>query len=255
MSLKSIVLNGLYKLPPRVFWTVMAAYRPPVHFGDDLAMWNRSLPFEQDQKFLSSYKSAMSFATTQVQSMDVRWRAYTACWAAATAAKLPGDFVECGVNTGLLSGTICRYLDFHTSDRQFWLFDTYEGIPADMASLSERKSIDQYNQQYPDVWEVAQANFADFSNANLIRGLVPDTLPSADIRAVSYLSIDMNIAAPEKAALDYFWPKMTSGGIILLDDYGFLPHEEQRSEANAFAMQMGVKVLPLATGQGIIIKP
>ncbi|MEL7544277.1 MAG: TylF/MycF/NovP-related O-methyltransferase [Pseudomonadota bacterium] len=254
MGLKSTVIAGLQKLPPRAFWTVMALLRPPRHFGDDLAMWNRDIPFERDAAFEAAYAESITFATPEVQQMDVRWRAYTACWAASVAAKLPGDFVECGVNTGLLSGTICRYLAFQTLEKSFWLFDTYEGIPAALASATERPNIDKYNAQYPDVWDVANRNFEAYPSAQLIRGMIPDSLHTVDINRVSYLSIDLNIAAPEKSALEHFWPKMTPSGLVLLDDYGFSRHAEQRKVADEFAADVGTKILPLATGQGLLFK-
>ena len=59
-------------------------------------------------------------------------------------------------------------------------------------------------------------------------GLVPEVLPSANISKLAYLSIDMNCTQPEVDALEYFWPRLVSGG---------------------------VKVLTLPTGQGLILKP
>jgi hypothetical protein len=64
----------------------------------------------------------------------------------------------------------------------------------------------------------------------------------------------MNCAIPEQEALRYFWPKMESGGIIVLDDYGFSGHESQKRVADEFAVSVGAKVLSLPTGQGLILK-
>ena len=47
------------------------------------------------------------------------------------------------------------------------------------------------------------------------------TLAQANIEQVSYLSIDMNCSAPEIAAAEFFWEKLTPGAVVLLDDYGF----------------------------------
>jgi hypothetical protein len=37
------------------------------------------------------------------------WKCHTACWAATTASRLQGDFVECGVGFGITSLTILNY--------------------------------------------------------------------------------------------------------------------------------------------------
>jgi O-methyltransferase len=51
--------------------------------------------------------------------------------------------------------------------------------------------------------------------------VIPDTLPQVKSDRICYLSIDMNNAAPEIAAAEYFEDRMISGGIIVLDDYGW----------------------------------
>src|SRR6202040_437024 len=43
--------------------------------------------------------------------------------------RLPGDFVECGVDTGVMSVAICEWLDFNRLDKDFWFFLNYEGTP------------------------------------------------------------------------------------------------------------------------------
>jgi hypothetical protein len=89
----------------------------------------------------------------------------------------------------------------------------------------------------------------------LIRGPVPDTLSQVDIHKVAYLSIDMNCTGPEEEALRHFWPKMSPGGIVVLDDYGFSGHESQKRAADRVALSVGVQVLSLPTGQGVMVKP
>jgi hypothetical protein len=65
----------------------------------------------------------------------------------------------------------------------------------------------------------------------------------------------MNIALPERAALEYFWPKLVSGAVVVLDDYNWLSYREQKLAHDAFAKSMGVQILPMPTGQGVLIKP
>ena len=72
---------------------------------------------------------------------------------------------------------------------------------------------------------------------------------------VASLSIDMNCAGPEEEALRHFWPKLESGGIVVLDDYGFSGHESQKHTADRFAASVGVKILSVPTGQGLLLKP
>jgi len=72
---------------------------------------------------------------------------------------------------------------------------------------------------------------------------------------VAYLSIDMNAAYPERQAMEFFWDKLVSGAVIVLDDYGWDAHKAQKLEMDAFAQEKGVSIFSLPTGQGLILKP
>jgi O-methyltransferase len=65
----------------------------------------------------------------------------------------------------------------------------------------------------------------------------------------------MNIAYPERKAIEYFWPKLSCGALVVLDDYGWLGYEEQHEAMDDFAKSVGVEILSLPTGQGLIAKP
>ena len=215
-----------------------------------------------DERFTTAYHRGMDSghhilrSPGSTEDIHVEWRVHVLCWAAQHAAQLDGDFVECGVNTGLYSLAVCDYLDFNALDRDFWLFDTYQGVPLDQADPVEREHVQRVNaSHYSDCYELARANFAPYPRAHLVRGRVPETLSSVEIPKVAYLSIDMNIALPERAALEHFWPKLVAGGIVILDDYGGLFRTPQRQTADDFAASVGASVLCLPTGQGILIKP
>ena len=65
----------------------------------------------------------------------------------------------------------------------------------------------------------------------------------------------MNISYPERMALQFFWPKLSSGAVVVLDDFGWRGFEEQRESITEFARIAGVEILTLPTGQGLIVKP
>ncbi len=231
----------------------------PTYNSDGLVTYGKNTSFLREPKFLASYHRGIHSGHNignGVQDIHIEWRVYVACWAAANALKLPGDFVECGVNTGIMSLAICNYLDFNQTGRRFFLFDTFAGIPIDQ--MNDREKLQRgkkSNHLYFDCFETAKANFAPYRNATLIRGTVPETLNQVTIDQVCYLSIDMNIAYPELEALRHFWPRLVPGAIVLFDDYGFHGHENQKEGVDEFADQVGCEVLTMPTGQGLLIKP
>lgn len=185
------------------------------------------------------------------------WRLHVALWCADHARSLPGDFVECGVWRGFLSTAIMHYLDWQAMDKRFWLFDTYEGLDERYLTDAERantQKLEHFKPYYQGTWDFVQGHFARYPRVNLVRGTVPETLPSADIGAVSFLSIDMNCALPEIAAAEWFWDRLAPGAPVLLDDYGFVSYEEQKHAFDDFAARRGVPILALPTGQGLMLK-
>lgn len=228
------------------------------YHGDGLAVWTKNVDFLADPRFVRAYDLAVDSGHhfgQKGEKFKIEWRVNTALWAAQQAARLEGDFVECGVNTGILSLAICHYLDFNSLDKRFFLFDTYSGIPEDQPGYGESvENIQQKNKYYFDCYDLARKNFAPWPKACLVRGKVPDTLGEVDIDKVCYLSLDMNVAEPELAALEHFWPKLVQGAVVLIDDYGWQTCEQQKAAIDGFARRIGIPVLFLPTGQGVIVK-
>lgn len=252
------------ELSPVSALTPAAPARPkPSYDADFLVTWHKSLDFLTEPKFLKAYHRGMDSGHKIARQpgtrtdIHIEWRVHVALWAAWHAAQLPGDFVECGVNTGIYSLAICDYLDFNRIDKSFFLFDTFAGIPDEQMTEREKSlgRIVENQEWYGECYETAKRNFAPFSRAVLVRGRVPDSLPTVTVEKVCYLSIDMNIAEPERAALEYFWDKLSAGAPVVLDDYGWSGFRPQKEALDEFAARKGVRILTLPTGQGLLLKP
>jgi O-methyltransferase len=232
----------------------------PTYFADGLCVWNKSVAFLSDPLFREAYSLGMNSghgigrARGSNDDIHIEWRIHVCCWAGWHAVKLPGDFVECGTNTGIMSLAVCKYLDFNAIEKKFYLFDTFKGIPVDQISEEEaQRGRALENAYYFDCFEIAKTNFSPFPGARLIKGRVPESLGTVDIQRVCYLMLDMNIAKPEVAALDFFWDKLVPGAVVLMDDYGWLAYGAQKKALDGFVEKRGSKILTLPTGQGLLI--
>lgn len=210
--------------------------------------------FIKDPKFESAYARA-----AQAESdYKVHWRTHIITWAAANAIKGSGDFVECGVNKGFMSSAAMTFVDWNKTHgrRRFFLLDTFCGLVPDLLSDEEKSlgRIEMSQDYYGEYFETAKQNLAEFEDAILIRGAVPGTLPQVDSERISYLHIDMNCAAPEVAAMRYFWPKIERGGVVILDDYAYHGFQPQKDAMDALGKELGFMVASLPTGQGLIVK-
>lgn len=190
-------------------------------------------------------------------NLHIEWRVYLCCWAAQHALRVEGDFVECGVSTGIVSRAVAHYVDFgNYQNKRFWLIDTFEGIPLPQATPKELALAQSKNQRhYFDCSQEVKEHFSRYGNFEIIKGRVPEVLSTLPVNKVAYLHIDMNIAEPEVNALEYFWPKMSAGGAVVFDDYASMAHVVQKQALDAVAKTLGFEILALPTGQGLALKP
>ena len=213
--------------------------------------------FMNDPSFLRAYNRGVGAAG------DYRWhwRVHIGLWAAYSASKLDGDFVECGVNRGFLSSAIMEYLDWDCLAKTFYLLDTFSGL--DLAHLSQ-EDLDaggiERNQEhlqtgfYVQSVDDVRSNFSQWKNVRMIRGPVPDTLNQVQSEKIAYLHLDMNCAAPEVAAFNLLWDRLVPGAFVLMDDFAFLGAESQKAAMDAAAAARNAQIASLPTGQGLLIK-
>ena len=216
--------------------------------------------FMLDPLFVAAYKTGMKANYKLRDNLHIEWRAYVACWAAEYVKNIDGNYVECGCYTGILTKTVVSYIEFEKMQhKKFILFDSFKGISLDLLSEDEKKHINSYRSKNErlycgNYYEITENNFKDYKNVILVKGYIPESLSTVTIDKVCYLSIDMNAVYPEVQALKWFWEKLTPGAIVILDDYGFKGHSEQKKGIDKLGNTLGFRVLSLPTGQGLIIK-
>ncbi|QGM93334.1 class I SAM-dependent methyltransferase [Methylocystis rosea] len=215
--------------------------------------------FMEDPDFVRAYARGVKAAGCDY---NWHWRVHVGLWAATTAAKLPGDFVECGVNRGFLSSAIMTLLDWNALDRRFYLLDTFSGLDEryvseaeKAAGVLERNKAEIDRGFYTFEPEEVRKNFSEWKNTEIIVGSIPDTLPQIDAKRIAFLHIDLNCSPPEVAAAEALWDRLTPGGLILLDDYAYSGYRSQKLGMDGFAKRRDVPILSLPTGQGLMIKP
>lgn len=147
-----------------------------------------------------------------------------------------GHFAECGVWRGGSCMLICLLLKRHgITDRQIYLYDTFEGMtrPGDMDG--EVEMLEWNRQQGRDGvnhWcladedEVRQnMNLTGYpiENIHFIKGRVEDTIPSFLPQPLQLLRLDTDWYASTMHELKFLYPILSDGGFLIIDDYGAWP--------------------------------
>jgi hypothetical protein len=239
--------------------TGYAVYNTRNRYADDGLFTLHSDHFRRDEAFRAAYARGVEASHGFDPRME--WRTHIALWAASTAARVEGDFVECGVNAVFVSSAVMHLLDWRNVAKRFYLIDTFSGPVLTQYSQREiecgraetAKSAIAAGAYVTDL-ERIRANFAEWPNTAIVQGTVPQVLESVDIPRVAFLHLDMNCALPERAALEFFWSRLSPGAIVLFDDYTYFGHDSQTEAIDAAARQLGSGILALPTGQGMIVR-
>lgn len=142
--------------------------------------------------------------------------------------KIKGDFVECGCCNGGAGAMATAFL----KDRNFWLFDSFEGLP-------KPAEIDIKNDDgmpakviWREGWDLGSVenvkklyfNKLNFKPKSLfiIKGWFSDTVPKNKdkIEKIAVLHLDGDWYESTKVCLENLFDKVEKGGFIVIDDYG-----------------------------------
>jgi hypothetical protein len=222
----------------------------PRYFAMDMLITvARNMGFLEDAAFMQ----AVNEEARNDQDRSLLWRLHVLCWAATSALKLEGDFVECGVYRGFSTAVIARYLRFAGLPRRWYLYDTFTGIPADQINAGDKESALSYRE--PALYEDVTQRFASYPNIRVVRGRVPEVLQEASPQSIAFMHLDMNSAAAELGALKHLYERLVPGAFLVLDDYGWYYYRQQKIAEDPFFRERGCLVLELPTGQGLVVKP
>jgi O-methyltransferase len=151
--------------------------------------------------------------------------------------QIPGDIVECGVWRGgsMMAAAMTLLIEEDTS-RTLFLYDTFEGMPPpteiDRATKSGEPAAlllqvaDQSSniRAYASLTEVSN-NLASTQypadRIRFIKGNVEHTIPNVLPEQIAVLRLDTDWYTSTKHELTHLFPKLSVGGVLIIDDYGF----------------------------------
>lgn len=250
----------------RLFDLTLTRLVRPFHratfWGDRLLTLDKSADFLADPAFRRALAQAdSSTGANQYASPDgITWRYNTLIWAARSCLGLPGDFVECGVFRGDMSWMITQTVDVGGAGKRFYLYDTFAGLDArypgqsDLPGTPNFAAFSQAEYAAGDIEAHVRRRFAPMPYVIVTKGSVPDILHRIAPERIAFFHLDMNSAPAEAGALEVLYDRISTGGIIVFDDYGWRQFHQQKEAADRFMAARGQTIMELPTGQGLMVK-
>jgi O-methyltransferase len=165
-------------------------------------------------------------------------------------AKIPGSFAELGVHHGWSA----RLIHHYCPERRLYLLDTFTGF-ADQDLKSESIAVG-FNQQraFNDTnVEFVRQNIGPIAaTLEFVPGWFPaSTTPAMREDRYAFVHLDADLEAPIQAGLEFFWPRLSDGGIIVVHDYNAWPGA--RAAVDAFRRRTTVVAVPMPDKSGSIV--
>ena len=124
--------------------------------------------------------------------------------------KIPGDIAEVGVAYGASAKLLCTF----APERILHLFDTFEGLPEPTTKDSPQYKAGQYSCDLESVKQYLAHTRTEFH-----KGLFPHTAEAVKDKAFAFVHLDVDLYESTLAGLQFFYPRLSSGGILISHDY------------------------------------
>ena len=161
-----------------------------------------------------------------------------------------GDTAECGVYRGASSALICSENQQSSFRKIHCVFDSFEG-------LSEPRAGDGDHWHFGDLTcslDEVKENLSGFSRVEYYKGWIPDRFEDVESRKFSFVHIDVDLYQPTRDSFEFFYERMSLGGVIVCDDYGFGTCPGATKAIDEFLEFRNEKMLTLSSGGGFMIK-
>lgn len=156
--------------------------------------------------------------------------------------KILGSTAEAGV----FQGDFAKLINHYFPERRLYLFDTFVGFDERDIAYETHYNADYAAHFRETSVELVMGKMEFPERVILKKGHIPETLQGITDN-FCFVNLDMDLYRPTLVALEWFWPRMVSGGIILVHDFfeeaGIFPH--LREAVIQFAGEHRITMLPI----------
>jgi O-methyltransferase len=162
-----------------------------------------------------------------------------------------GDMVEVGVYKGYTA----KLIHYYMPERKLHLFDTFEGF-TDRGVIAEKQNtnLSISGCHFADTSIEAAKSYISQKNGNVLyyKGCFPESIPDDFEQLVfSFVHLDADLYDPTLQGLEYFYPRMSRNGLIVVHDYNAWPGA--RKAVDGFFLDKCEMPVPMPDKSGSVV--
>ncbi|HMI20880.1 MAG TPA: TylF/MycF/NovP-related O-methyltransferase [Sphingomonas sp.] len=219
---------------------------------DDLR-YESVLPNATYAPWLADADFQAAFAQIRDHTLVDHFRCYELWQLVEQALRLPGDMIEVGVWRGGTGCLMARRAQLLGSPAKMVLCDTFAGVVKAGRKDGAYRGGEHADTSLETVRALAGA--MGLANIETLTGIFPeDTGDKVADRTFSLCHIDVDVYQSGLDVLEWVWPRMPVGGIVIYDDYGFATCDGITRLVNERYVHDGAVTLHNLNGHAVVIK-
>ncbi len=223
-----------------------------------------------ERPFLPLYLDTLRTTDTSPLSWKVLRRAQRAYHLARYVERVVtpgGAMAECGVFQGMSALLACRVrqaVEPGFRGAGVFLVDSFEGLSEpgadDMIDVMDRSGQVSRRPSHERGFfkvdpDAVRSRFAAFPGVTFVKGWIPEILSQLPEQRWAFVHIDVDLYEPTRGSLEYFYPRMAPGGVILNDDFASPLFPGGGKAWIEFFDRAGAPYVVLDTGQAAYMRP
>lgn len=165
-------------------------------------------------------------------------------------SQIPGDTAECGVYNGCGSYIILQANKRSSHGRIHHIFDSFEGL----STPSTKDGVYWAANDLSTKESIVRENLSEFSDVKFYQGWIPSRFSDVEGNVFSFVHVDVDLYEPTLESVKFFYDRLSTGGIFVCDDYGFLTCPGATAAIEEFLLSKPEKMVSLPGGGGFFIK-
>lgn len=208
-TLQKISNASIFDLPRKVIGKIVLSMSE----GHLISINNYWIMKGKYDKKMPEIRSLIKRIKSETNFLLNDWEALQIYLGVQKTAKVSGSIAEVGVFMG---GSAKLIAHANSSQKKIHLFDTFEGLP----SLHKYDNQNQFHSgQFASSFEKVQAYLSSHPEIHFYKGLFPSTATPVESEKFSFIHIDVDLYETTLACLNFFYPRMTKGAILISHDY------------------------------------
>jgi O-methyltransferase len=200
-------------------------------------------PWKADSEFLKKFEEV---AKHSLLAAPRCWVLYSAI---KQALKVYGELWECGVYQGGTAYLLKSLRDESAASKIVRLFDSFAGMPKTDDLKDVHKAGDFANTSLDAVRSLVGTDGVEYH-----AGFIPQTFEGLRVEQIAFAHVDLDLHDAILESCKFIYPRLSRGGVMLFDDYGFPSCPGARIAVDDFFKDKPEFPMVLPTGQALLHK-